>query len=64
MGRLSCLTDCQGKTPSSCFAQPPVSIPSAPVPLKGTPFQGPRASPRGRGDGHALSPSASWSQPP
>lgn len=54
-----------GKDPSSCFAQPPVSVPSAPVPVtQRHPLPRSQSLPKGRGDGHALSPTASWSQPP
>lgn len=45
MGRLSCLTDCWGKTPLPAL---PNLLFLSPLPqclsLKGTPFQGPRAS--------------------
>lgn len=45
MGRLSCLTDCWGKTPLPTL---PNLLFLSPLPqclsLKGTPFQGPRAS--------------------
>lgn len=54
-----------GKDPSSYFAQPPVSVPSAPVPVtQRHPLPRSQSLPRGRGDGHALSPTASWSKPP
>ena len=50
MGRLSCLTDCRGKTPLPALTN---LLFTSPLPqclsLKGTPFQGPRASPRGKG---------------
>ena len=46
-----------GKDPSSCFAQPPVSVPSAPVPVtQRHPLPRSQSLPRGRGEAMSSAP--------